>query len=80
MEIERLKNSLIVALFECYWGEFKSAKLKAIEILKELATYYNIPLKNLKRKIPLQVAIERFFTSGEGYVVTINELYTSLIF
>jgi hypothetical protein len=72
-----IKSYLIIECLDFIDTKDSIHKEKAIGLLKELASYYNISLSK-KNRASLKIALRKFIINNEGYITTLCGLYSSL--
>jgi hypothetical protein len=77
IKADSIKSQIIIACLDYLETNEDMHKSKAIDLLKELASHYNVFL-NKQSKSDLKQSLRRFILNNEGYNTTLRALYFSL--
>lgn len=72
-----IKSKIIIECLDYLETSDNQHRLKAVELLKELASYYNVFL-NKQPKADLKQSLRQFILNNEGYNTTLRTLYFAL--
>lgn len=74
------KAKIIISVID-FLDNRSNNMLVAVEYLKKLAQFYGVTIKGAELKenqLPLKESLRKFIANQDGYLVTINQLYTSI--
>lgn len=77
IKAEAIKSQIIIECLDLLETGNDKHRLKALELLKDFASFYNVFL-NKQSKADLKQSLRKFILNTEGYNTTLRTLYFAL--